>query len=657
MIIEGDALDVLKTLEDHSVDSLITDPPAGIGFMGKEWDKSKGGRDPWTAWMKGIMTECLRVMKPGAHGLVWALPRTSHWTATALEDAGFEIRDVITHLFGSGFPKSLDISKAIDKAAGAEREVIGVSSNDRPKSQIKGGKAFDRSLDKGQGHQVLTLTAPATEAAKQWEGWGTALKPSFEAWLLIAKPFTTVPLDVILDDINNVLRDLVCQQLPVKYVAQVSMSNLRDFDGRQFGFAQWLVDVFHIVKSEEQKPERDILISPEVGSISLSIVSLWKSTLDVLLKHRNTFTTSMESSLITELKILRYSISQITRENTIQEDSQISTQKLNAILVKNLLVSGLLRLEGLLETFVHDYVSTPADGLEPDQKEKLLRDAATIKGVLSEHWILIRKPLAEDTVAANVVKHGCGGINIDGCRVSISAEDNSGWSNSKSWNVNSTFTQAGTCTSRDKPSGRFPANLVLSHNEDCELVGSKEVKTGTTNSRGVTGMFGLGQQEKKTNPWVNEDGTETVEAWKCSEGCPIRLLDEQSGYSKSVQNKKSDNRKVVKSRTVLGDGQIPGEHRPDNSYEDSGGASRFFYVAKASKSDRGEGNNHPTVKSTKLMEYLVKLITPPNGKVLDPFFGSGSTGMAAQRLGFEFIGIEKQTEYVEIARKRIYGFS
>lgn len=95
-LIMGDCLEQLKTLPSDSVDSLVTDPPAGISFMGKDWDGDKGGRKQWIAWMAEVMRECLRVLKPGAHGLVWALPRTSHWTATALEDAGFEVRDVVT---------------------------------------------------------------------------------------------------------------------------------------------------------------------------------------------------------------------------------------------------------------------------------------------------------------------------------------------------------------------------------------------------------------------------------------------------------------------------------------------------------------------------------------------------------------------------------
>jgi len=124
----GDCLAVLKTLEANSLDAIVTDPPAGIAFMGKEWDEDKGGRTAWMAWMTEVATACLRVLKPGGHALVWALPRTSHWTGAAWEDAGFEVRDKVYHAFGSGFPKSHNISKAIDREAGATREVIGIGS-------------------------------------------------------------------------------------------------------------------------------------------------------------------------------------------------------------------------------------------------------------------------------------------------------------------------------------------------------------------------------------------------------------------------------------------------------------------------------------------------------------------------------------------------
>lgn len=118
----GDCLDVMAEMDADSMDSIVTDPPAGIAFMGKEWDKDKGGRDEWVAWMTEIAAECLRLLKPGGHALVWSLPRTSHWTATAWENAGFEVRDRVAHVFGSGFPKSHAIGKAIDRQEYRRRE-------------------------------------------------------------------------------------------------------------------------------------------------------------------------------------------------------------------------------------------------------------------------------------------------------------------------------------------------------------------------------------------------------------------------------------------------------------------------------------------------------------------------------------------------------
>jgi site-specific DNA-methyltransferase (adenine-specific) len=180
-LIQGDCLEQLKLLGENTFDSLITDPPAGISFMGKAWDHDHGGRDTWQAWMADIMKECLRVMKPGAHGLVWAIPRTSHWTATALEDAGFEIRDVVTHLFGSGFPKSMNISIAIDKQAGA--------MSARGKAFVTAGRG-DRADIQDQNGKAMPSHDAITPEAKQWQGWGTALKPASEHWILVRKPLS-----------------------------------------------------------------------------------------------------------------------------------------------------------------------------------------------------------------------------------------------------------------------------------------------------------------------------------------------------------------------------------------------------------------------------------------------------------------------------------
>jgi DNA modification methylase len=400
----GDCLDVLKSMPDNSVDSLVTDPPAGISFMGKAWDSDKGGRDQWIKWMSEVMCECLRVMKPGAHGLVWALPRTSHWTGSALENAGFEVRDIVTHLFGQGFPKSLDISKAIDKAAGIERQVIG-PSNRHPGKSKKTDVIGDYARFSNAGDFI---TAPATDAAKQWAGWHTSLKPAVEMW--------------------------------------------------------WLV----------------------------------------------------------------------------------------------------------------------------------------------------RKPIAEKNIAANVLKHGCGGINIDGCRIEASIEDqkktnrlnhkgNFNWSHDD----NTAFKMG---QGADISKGRFPANLVLSH-----------------------------------SPYCDDE--------HCDLECAVLQLNAQSGpcpgpWGKDGSGNKKGKTSLFKQGGINFQNTIRGQ-------EKATGASRFFYCAKVSPSERGKDNNHPTIKPQKLMRYLCRLITPPNGIVLDPFMGSGSTGMAAQSEGFDFIGIEKDPDYFKIAEARI----
>lgn len=182
---QGDALDVLRMLPDASVHAVVTDPPSGIAFMNMEWDKDRGGRAQWVAWLTEIMREVYRVLKPGAHGLVWALPRTSHWTACALEDAGFEIRDKITHIFSTGFPKALDISKAIDAELGATRDVVGerVRMGDKQSYTTNGNSVFPCK-------HTGNITAPATPEASQWDGWKTALKPAAEEWLLVRKPLS-----------------------------------------------------------------------------------------------------------------------------------------------------------------------------------------------------------------------------------------------------------------------------------------------------------------------------------------------------------------------------------------------------------------------------------------------------------------------------------
>ena len=453
-VFRSECLDTMRTMDANTCDSLVTDPPAGIGFMGKEWDGDKGGRVAWVAWMTTVMQEAMRVLKPGAHGLVWAIPRTSHWTMTALEQAGFEVRDVITHLFGTGFPKSLDVSKAIDKAAGAARADL--RSVEMPKTSETGQISKNRRCAEC-GKPFVSASpcvcprdsGPATAAAAAWSGWGTALKPA------------------------------------------------------------------------------------------------------------------------------------------------------------------------------------------------------------AEFWILIRKPLSEKTVAANVLKYGTGAINIDAGRIETAEKLISGRHVTPTTVGPSGYRDVNCSKFKQNGAGRFPANIVLSHSSGCKPVGVKTVKAagGNLNDVPATKRRSLNALPDSRN-WQahgNGDGTETVEAWECEKDCAVAALDAQSGPCKTGDIKAGTLQGFGGGKNTYGEGVIPREYKSDMAT----GASRFFYCSKASKADRGGGNRHPTVKSTKLMGYLIKLITPPGGIVLDPFMGSGSTGVAALREGFRFVGIEQETASYKTARERL----
>lgn len=200
----GDCREVLRALPDCCIDSVVTDPPYALvsivkrfggknsapakdgdvyarssaGFMGKQWDTGE------TAFAMEFWTEVLRVLKPGGHLVAFSGTRTYHRMACAIEDAGFEIRDQIGWAYGSGFPKSHDVSKAIDKMAGEEREVIAPPRYSRGKTEQRYNETRKVSYD----CDPQPITAPATDAAKKWQGWGTALKPAWEPICLARKP-------------------------------------------------------------------------------------------------------------------------------------------------------------------------------------------------------------------------------------------------------------------------------------------------------------------------------------------------------------------------------------------------------------------------------------------------------------------------------------
>jgi site-specific DNA-methyltransferase (adenine-specific) len=200
-LLHDDCLQALRLIPDCSVDSIVTDPPSAIRFMGNDWDSDRGGRAMWVQWLTLVMAECLRALKPGGHAFVWALPRKSHWTGLAIEQAGFEVRDVVSHLFGTGMPKSLNVSKGIDRKMGttSQRRVL--------HTYQAGGNAGTSTKDKGGTYSVgaensepieLAVTAGGCDESRAWDGYGTGLKPSAEFWFLARKPFKGTLVDNVL---------------------------------------------------------------------------------------------------------------------------------------------------------------------------------------------------------------------------------------------------------------------------------------------------------------------------------------------------------------------------------------------------------------------------------------------------------------------------
>lgn len=261
--------------------------------------------------------------------------------------------------------------------------------------------------------------------------------------------------------------------------------------------------------------------------------------------------------------------------------------------------------------------------------------------------VVVGRKALEGTVAECLRLYGCGAINVDGCRIAGAYEtrdrDTDGG--------NSMFGLGAGGGAFVPAEGRWPANVVFSHAEGCERVGAKVVKSSAhyPTSRGPGGLSTSGHAGQEGLE-ERASGEEVVEEWRCVPGCQVAALDEQSGQLKSGAN--PTRRGSDKFRGIYNAFEGQRECRAARG-EDRGGASRFYYCAKASKSERGEFNTHPTVKPVELMRWLVRLVAPPGALVIDPFSGSGTTGVACALEGFDFLGIEREEEYAEIARRRL----
>lgn len=273
----------------------------------------------------------------------------------------------------------------------------------------------------------------------------------------------------------------------------------------------------------------------------------------------------------------------------------------------------------------------------------------------AEHWILARKPLGAPTVAANVLRHGTGAINVDGCRINPGERVPGGGNGQASHGGR--FGSHETSGSRPVVSphtqGRWPANVCFSHSPECVEVGTKRVKGAMGGSDSASALGRMNDdawvpKSRVRQGYADPDGCETVPAWECVEGCAVAALDRQSGERHSY----GPYRPSAAVGAADGPTYAPDWKRGQGPvYADTGGASRYFYTAKASAAERtlvdGRRANHPTVKPVALMRWLIRLVCPPGGVVLDCFAGSGTTRLAALAEGFKVVLIEQNADYLE----------
>ncbi len=512
-LFHGDSKDLGEYLPENSVDAIVCDPPGGLSFMSKKWDGDRGGRDAWSAWLAEVLAPSFRALKPGGMAVFWALPRTSHWTARAVELAGFEIRDV-HHDAISGDALLQDFADSLDDA---QRETL------------------NRLLE-AQASPVL------------YQIFGTGMPKSLDLRRQIDMHFCTLP-------------------------------------GR------------HCDKNLPKKRRPDDHLCPE--------------------HPRRTEVTATRTAL------------------------------------------------------------APA----------------------VEHWIMARKPLAAgSTYAANVLAYGTGGLNVEACRIGDEPRPNivadRGRFTGSSYSGGLDGSLCGSRAEGTTTTGRWPPHFSLQHAPSCVEVGvvveTAQVfaNAGEKDRDNLITNFNMGVQT------VDDEKQLAHAAYACAPGCPVAALDAQSGatgqHSPTTGEEPSaaDGLFGKRKRTKAGAPRV-----------DKGGASRFFatrgpeapfaYIAKAARSEKDAGlahlparsggeatgredgatgvdnpragagrtggakNTHPTSKSIKLMTWLCKLVCPPGGTILDPFSGSGTTGVAALGAGFSFIGCELTDEYVPLIVGRI----
>lgn len=576
----GDSRDVLPLLDP--VDAVVTDPPYGLSFMGKAWDYDVPDVDLWRAVFDAA--------KPGAHLLAFAGTRTQHRMAVNIEDAGWHIRDLIAWVYASGFPKSHDVSKAIDRAAGAERQVVGRSANG-----IAGGTGeFTQGNAGSAGYKAqFDITAPATDDARKWAGFGSAIKPSVEPLSWARKPFNVVP-SCVMRDAETTIGAIICLSLSnAKHAATILTSSRHGPNAAPSVSAALIAAVLNMHASGASNALTAIFKSPAAAKTCLSIVLSWQSILVATCARQNTFTTSTATALTTALKTFNSLILPTMQECTQGENNRSLGQLLSARLAassqnasnahcrRNTIIAADVVTQ-LKQSTLADSAASGFDVITQSANSVLESAITNTGGGLVpdvEPISLCRKPL-DGTLANNVLTHGTGALNIDGCRVPT-IDDCARKKSLVADNAPCGFGKGAAMGGNGHDLGRWPANLI-------------------------------------------HDGSPDA----------LQQLGDSARIFYSPKASKADRDDGVDLPLVAAGGL---QGRNDG----------LLGTTTLSR------NHHPTVKPTDLMRYLCRLIGPPGGVILDPFMGSGSTGRGAVLEGFSFIGIERDPEYFEIACKRI----
>lgn len=495
----GDCLEVLRTLPDASVDSIVTDPPYGLAFMGKRWDYDVPSTEVWA--------ECLRVLKPGGHLLAFAGTRTQHRMAVRIEDAGFEIRDMIAWLYGSGFPKNHDFA--------GQRDDDGVR-----------------------------VTRPEFVGRPQAGGWGTSLKPALEPITVARKPLAGTVAENVLAHGTAVLNIDGCRVGDEVRVA--AFTSLAPCHGNALGAA----GTAEARRGTQGEPK--------------TYVGRWPANV-------------IHDGSDEVIAAFPQAPGQLAKAST--GGTQRAGQNVYGVMKRGSNGAEPRGDVGSAARFFKQIEVTDAEWLE-NLSPALIADSTLSLSKLAD-------AIAQSDAAISALPEG------------------------RQLNV-----LKAPSTSVTPSESRLIATSVI------------------TAIQSIASASLLAQQPERLS--LSHSHVSVV-----AHQTPTGIMMITASLSSSAGCAESITFSITPKSLAVGE-KVCGQS-----------SARFMYCAKASKADRGEGNTHPTVKPTELMRYLCRLVTPPGGTVLDPFMGSGSTGKAAMLEGFRFVGIEREAEYIEIARARI----